>query len=115
MQNYNESIQFKKKVMRRIYAVWLFKKAFNLKTGLLLLVAWQVTVYVSLINVFSNTPSFFDVVSMYGFILDAFLHTEVIVKLFSVFIVTFSVLFLKDTIKGLFNLSIPIRIKGRFN
>jgi len=115
MQNYNESIQFKKRVMRKIYAIWFFKKAFNLKTGLMLLVVWQVTMYVSVVNIFINTPSLLDAVSMYRFMLDAFLHTEIIVKLFSVFIVILAMLFLKDAVKAIFNFIIPVRVKGRFN
>ncbi|PIR57924.1 MAG: hypothetical protein COU71_01450 [Parcubacteria group bacterium CG10_big_fil_rev_8_21_14_0_10_38_31] len=115
MQNYKENIQFKKGIMRRIYAIWLFRKTFTARNGLILLVAWQMTLYVSFGSVVDNLPSFFDVASVYGFMLNAFIHTEMIVKLFFVFIVVLAFLVLKDAFKGIFNFSIPIRIKGRFN
>ena len=104
--------------MRRVYAIWLFRETFNLRNGLILLAAWQVTLYVSFGSVISNVnnlSSFFDIASVYGFILSAFLHTEMVIKLFFLFIVIFAFMFLKDVVSGIFNFSIPVRIKSRFN
>ncbi|MCR4283749.1 MAG: hypothetical protein NUV64_00320 [Parcubacteria group bacterium] len=115
MQNYKESVKFKKGVMRRIYAIWLLRNTFNLRTGLLLFFAWQMTLYISFGDVFGNSPSFFDIPSMYSFMLSAFLHTEIIVKLFFVLISVLAFLFFKDWIKGVLNFVIPIRIRGRVN
>lgn len=115
MQNYKENIQFKKGVMRRVYAIWLFRRTFTIRNCLVLLVAWQMTLYVSFGSVVDNLPSPFDVTSAYGFVLNAFLHTEIMVKLFFVFIAILTFLLLKDAVKGIFNFSIPVRIRGRFN
>jgi len=117
--NYKESLQLKKGIMRRVYAIWLFRKVFNLRMILFLFFIWQVTLYVSIGEVIRNFPSFFDIASFYGFALNAFLNTEATVQLFFLFIIIVAALFLKDTIKSavksIFNFSIPIRIRGRFN
>jgi len=113
--NYKENIQFKRGVMRRVYAIWLFRKTFNLRTGLFALVAWQITLYISFGSVFKNLPSALNITSVYGFVLSAFIHTEIMVKLFLVFIAVLTSLLLKDAFRGIFNFNIPMRIKGRLN
>ena len=117
----DQNIQFKKNIMRRVYAIWFFRKVVNihsLKIFLLLLFGWQITLYVSFSSVASNFPSFFNIPSLYGFITEAFLNTEIVVMIFFVFIAVLIFLLAKDLLGNIFNFkifNIPLKIKGRFN
>ena len=91
----------KKKIMRRIYLIWFFRKVFNtttLKLGALLLLGWQFTAHVSLANVITNWPLKADLVANYKFLGSALVNTEFVTPILMLGISILTVLLAKDLI-----------------
>lgn len=74
--------ELKKKIMRRVYTIYVLRKVFNpLMYRLYLLVALLggVASFVSISNVVANMPRY-GISNLYDFSMYAFLHTEVTVQ-----------------------------------
>lgn len=95
----NISQNLKSKTMRRIYAVWFFKKLtspFVVELFFLAAIFFGLTAYVSLKNIFNNTPSVFSPGAVAGFFASAFYETEMIVRVLFVGMLASLAFLLKD-------------------
>lgn len=98
----------KKRIMRRVYLTWFFKKLTNPITietiSCMALILWLAT-YISFMSVWENAHSiFFSPVSLFNFIISSFGSTELISKLLILSIVILIILMikkLKELIPGL--------------
>lgn len=89
----------KKKIMRRIYALWFYKKItspFAAELFFLVAIFFGLTAYVSLKNIFNNTPSVFSPGAVAGFFASAFYQTEMIVQVLFVGMLASLIFLLKD-------------------
>lgn len=85
---------FKKRIMRRVYAIWALRKIFSpfsMKLLILLGIVKQSANLIFVRSVLHNAPSPFDPVANYQFFSTAFFHTNITVKL--LFILTFALSF----------------------
>ncbi|MEX0934137.1 MAG: hypothetical protein WD003_02710 [Candidatus Paceibacterota bacterium] len=90
---------YKKSLMRKIYAIWLFRQVFNMTTAKLAVIGgliWQLTFYVSFGQVVRNMPSFADVNASYTFLESALLNTEATTQVIMLGILILITLFLWD-------------------
>lgn len=97
MDSINQNI--KNKIMRRIYAVWFYKKltsSFAVELFFLAAIFFGLTAYVSLKNIFNNTPSVFSPVAVAGFFASAFYQAEMIVQILFVGMLASLIFLLKD-------------------
>lgn len=99
--------QFKNRIMRRVYAVYVLQKvinhmAFKIYASLVLLYGIKVFIHVE--AVVNNMPKISDVAGLYNFIMYSVLNTGVSVQLIVFGVIGFVVWmirdFIKDTIKG---------------
>lgn len=95
----NNDIELKKKIMRRIYAIWIFRgltSPFAVKLVSLVALSVWLTTYVSIGNVLENSVSSVSLDYILSFFAFAFSKTELTAKiLLLAFLVPFSLL-LKD-------------------
>ncbi len=91
--------QLKEQVLRRVRVVWYLREYSGIvfHVGLLLLVVWWSTVFVSYSQVFSNAPS--DVTQFTSFIFSAWAHTEILNMLLFFLVLYFGGLLLRDLIR----------------
>jgi len=92
-------VNLKKKIMRRVYAIWFFKKItspFALELiSFAALLLWM-TVYVSLSNVLNNVPSISSPFPAANFFISAFYETEMIVKIILIGMLALLIFLMKD-------------------
>ncbi len=97
----------KKKIMRRVYAIWLFKgltSPFAIKAISLVALSVWLTTYVSIGNVLENAVSSISLDYILSFFASAFSKTELAAKvLLLVFLIPFSFL-LKDAKSAIWRL-----------
>jgi len=77
----------KKRIMRRVYAVWVLKKLTSPTAMKLLILAGilkQSFSLVSVPNIIQNSPSFLDPIASSAFVTNAFLHTELPVQMLAI-------------------------------
>lgn len=77
--------QIKKRIMRRVHAVWLMrqlKSGAALRVYVLLCAAAGLSYYVSFGKVIANMPQLSDMSALSAFIFSAFLHTEMVAQMF---------------------------------
>ncbi|MBI2100480.1 MAG: hypothetical protein HYT47_00435 [Candidatus Vogelbacteria bacterium] len=97
----------KQVIMRRIYAIWLFRRlrhSFVLKLMLLSLLAWQLQFYVSPGAVWQNAR-LAGGFSNYGFFFSALERTETVVQLYFLAAGLLILWLFKDVLARLFRLS----------
>lgn len=100
MENIDE--QLKNKIMRRIYIQFFIRKIFSpLLVKLYVMVSFLsfIVANISVGNVVANSPSIFDVNSVYNFSLSAFINTEFIIQILSVGVLMVIILLAKDTVR----------------
>lgn len=97
MDSINQNL--KNKIMRRVYAVWLFRKLaspFAVELFFLGALSFGLSVYVSIRNVVNNTPSIFSPGAVAGFFASAFYQAEMIVQILFVGMLASLIFLLKD-------------------
>ena len=80
-------ITLKNKIMRRVFALYLLKKAVNpmaLQTYLLAFLTWQLFLYVSMPHVIANAPNILHGRAFMEFYFQSFLRTQFIVQVLAV-------------------------------
>lgn len=91
--------ELKAQIMRKIYFAWFLKKVLNpttLKVGVLVMLAWQLTAYVSVQNVLANWTFDGGLNASYAFLQSAVSNTEVVTQILMLGIGIFAVLLLRD-------------------
>jgi len=100
MNNTNENEKFKKKIMNRVYAIWLIRKltsAFALETAALILAVFGMAFYVSFGHIFANMSHVLaSPIAVMNFIASAFMTTQGIVKVLFAASSILSILVLKN-------------------
>ena len=94
--------QFKKSIMRRVYAIWALRRMTTptmLKFYILTAFLWQSAYYVSLPQVFTNSPAITDVSANYSFALTAFSRTELMTQILFAGIICLALWFANDMYK----------------
>ena len=79
--------QFKQKIMRRVWAIYFFRKATSpiaVQTYALSFLIWQLFVYVSMPHVLANMPSIEKPVELFNFMAASFVKTELVVQVLAV-------------------------------
>lgn len=92
-------LSLKKKIMRRVYAIWLFREItspFALEIISCLVLFFWMTRYISPINILRNAPSLFSLGSAGDFLTVAFYNTEFIVQIMLLIFIFPLLLLLKD-------------------
>jgi len=92
-------IQLKKRIMRRVYAIWLLRHMISpamLKLYALAVFLWQSSQYVSWRQVMINSPAITDMRANYSFATSAFSETELMTQILFVGMVGVLVWFAKD-------------------
>ncbi len=91
----------RKRIMRRVYTVWVLKKLTSPIAMKLLILAGimkQSFSLVSVSNVIKNSPSFLDPVASSTFVTRAFLHTELSVQFLTLATLALLLWFIRDAI-----------------
>ena len=92
----------KKKIMRRVYMVWLAKRVVNPVSikfvGLFVAFAW-LRQYVSIKHVLYNSPSFTDLNETVSFFSHAFLNTNRLAEFLIVAVALLAVFLVRDAVK----------------
>lgn len=92
-------VNLKKKIMRRVYAIWFYKKItspFALELiSFAALLLWM-TVYVSPANVLNNAPSVSSPFPAANFFISAFSETELITKILFIGMFVSAIFLMKD-------------------
>jgi len=93
----------KKQIMRRVYIIWFMRLALSpisLKIAAVFMLMWQFTAYVSVAQVFVNSPiSRGDLLESFYFLKSAFMNTEAITLMLMVGIAFVGGLLVKDAIR----------------
>lgn len=80
-------IQLKQRIMRRVYFIYLLRKALSpkaVKLYIIALVAFELSPFspfISIEHVIANMPRFSDVPALLNFNLTAFLHTNLFIQM----------------------------------
>ena len=101
--------ELKAQIMRKIYLAWFLQKVLNpttLKVGVLAVLAWQLTSYVSFKNVLANWTFDGGLSASYSFLQSAISNTEIMTQVLVIGIGVFAILLLKDA----FSKTIFIRV-----
>ena len=107
-----EANVLKKKIMRRVYAVYVLRKVinrFSLKCGALILFAVGVISVVSVTDVIANMPYLLDTAALFYFSKYAFMNAEMTVQVLLLGTTVFMVWLAKDLVILSFSLK-PQRI-----
>lgn len=92
-------VNLKKKIMRRVYAIWFFKKITSPfvveMISFVALLLWT-TVYVSPANVLNNLPSISSPFPVANFFISAFSETELITKILFIGMFVSVIFLMKD-------------------
>lgn len=83
----NSSLKLRKKIMRRVYATWLFKKLttpFAIEMVLGIVLAVLLILECSFFDIWHNAPILSEPFSFIHFIILAFINTELLIKLFMI-------------------------------
>lgn len=96
------NLQLKKRIMRKIYAIYAFRKvfsnmAFKIYTGLILIYAIKVFVHVEAVA--NNMLKLSDLSGLYNFMSDSVLNTELSVQLIIVGVFGLIVWTMRDFIR----------------
>jgi hypothetical protein len=97
--NILEEGKFRRSIMRRVYAIWLVRKIFSpvfVKLYLLVFLSVQFLNSVSIINVLENAPGAGNFAKNFYFFSQAFIGTDVWVKLILIFGAALLIWFGKD-------------------
>lgn len=98
----NDSSIIKKRIMRRVYMIWVARKVANplsLKlAGLLVTLLW-LRQYVSIKHVLYNSPSFTNPLETLGFFSNAFLSTTFVVEVLVVAVLALGFFLLRDAVR----------------
>jgi hypothetical protein len=87
------------RIMRRVYAIWMLRKATSprvVKLLILLTAVWQIKDRVFVSKVIENMPSLADIQATYGFFSSAMMHTQLTVQLSIIASGLFALLLLRD-------------------
>jgi hypothetical protein len=79
MNNTND--QLKRRIMRRVYAIYAIRLALHpttLRLAAVLALFWRSTAYISYTNVLANSPSIFDIRGELNFLQAALANTETV-------------------------------------
>lgn len=90
---------FKKRIMRRVYAVWILRRIFSpfsMKAVILLGAVKQSANLIFVRSVLHNAPGNFSPTANYRFFSDAFFHTGMTVKILLIFSVALSLWLVRD-------------------
>lgn len=101
----------KNKIMRRVLAVYLIKKAINpmaLQTYLLAFLTWQLFLYVSMPHVIANAPNILHGKAFVEFYIQSFLRTQLIVQVLAVGILSMAIWIARQVVYA-------VRRKNRFS
>lgn len=111
----NKNLMLKKKIMRKVYAIWFFKKlnsSFVIQLAALLFLLLMINTYISFINVINNMPGLF---SSSNFFIYAFQNTETTVKLMLVFVAILMLLVGRELIKASIDFLLGFRKQKMLN
>lgn len=92
---------FKKRIMRRVYAIWILRKIFSPFSMKLLILLGMIRQSAHLIfvrSVLRNAPDIFNPLANYQFFSSAFSHTDVTIKLLLASTLILSFWLLRDII-----------------
>lgn len=92
---------FKKRIMRRVYAIWVLRKffsPFSMKILILLGVMKQSANMIFVRSVLHNAPSPLDPMANFQFFSGAFFHTNITIKLLLILTLALSAWLLRDII-----------------
>ena len=96
---------FKKRIMRRIYAIYILRKilsrtAFKIYIGAALL--YGIKVFVNITAVANNMPKWSDTIGLYNFMFYSVMNTELAAQFIIFGFAAFVIWIVKDTIKSIF-------------
>lgn len=103
------NIELKKRIMRRVYMIWLFRKItspFALESAAFMALTVWLLHYFSLKHVIINALSLSSPASMFNFFTSAFMSTELIVQVLSLAVLAAFAVLARDivrTMKPIFN------------
>jgi hypothetical protein len=92
---------FKKRIMRRVYAIWALRQIFSpfsMKLLILLGIVKQSANLIFVRSVLSNAPSPLDPMANFQFFSGAFFHTNLTIKLLLISTIALSFWLLRDII-----------------
>ncbi len=94
----------KNKIMRRVFATYLIKKAVNpmaLQTYLLAFLTWQLFLYVSMPHIIANAPNILHGRAFVEFYIQSFLRTQLIVQVLAVGILSLVIWIVRQMVYSL--------------
>ena len=106
-------LALKHKIMRRVFALYVLKKAVNpmaLQTYLLAFLTWQLFLYVSMPHVIANAPNILHGRAFVEFYIQSFLRTHLIVQVLAVGILSLVIWIARQVVYSLKRGSISARI-----
>lgn len=105
----------KKRIMRRVYAVYLMRKATSpvaLQTYLLSFLTLQLFLFVSMRHVVENAPNVFDVGAFARFYAQSFLQTELSVQVLAVGVLSVSSWMARGIVRNVKQGNVAVRAMG---
>lgn len=101
-----DNLQLKKRIMRRVYAIYAFRKALcatAFKVYISLVLLYGIKVFVHVEAVANNIPQLSDFSGLYNFMLYSVINTELVVQFVIFGIATLIIWVMRDAIKKYFH------------
>ena len=104
------NIVLKKRIMRRIWALYVYRKATSpvaLQTYLFSFLTWQLFMYVSMPSIVANAPQLSHPLAFAEFYFNSFINTEFWVQAIAVGLMSLGIWFVRNSIRNIKAHTVP--------